>query len=215
MLANSTRTSSSRLASCVAPAIAAAALLLGPAVTGHSSARAESIIKNPGDHPEYSVELDPHLVLQWDNGPWDDDGIGLGLRATIPFLQQGPIDSINNSMGISFGLDAAWYDEDRCHGWGRGRWGDCEGSTWMLPVTLQWNFWLTDIISVFGEPGLSITRWHYDAEPCDDSWGDCEWSDTDLDAVFFAGGRFLFSDNLGLTVRLGWPYASVGMSILL
>jgi hypothetical protein len=36
-----------------------------------------------------------------------------------------------------------------------------------------------------------------------------------LDAVFFAGGRFLFSDNLGLTVRLGWPYASVGMSILL
>jgi hypothetical protein len=25
-----------------------------------------------------------------------------------------------------------------------------------VPVALQWNFWLTDVISVFGEPGLAL-----------------------------------------------------------
>jgi hypothetical protein len=32
---------------------------------------------------------------------------------------------------------------------------------------------------------------------------------------FEAGGRFLFGDTIGLTVRLGYPFLTVGMSILL
>ena len=70
---------------------------------------ASAQIKRPGAHPKYSFELEPHLVLDWGNhdGPGNDEGIGLGLRATIPFLDNGPISKINNNMGIGFGLDWA------------------------------------------------------------------------------------------------------------
>ena len=39
---------------------------------------AEAQIKNPGAHPRYSLELDPHLTLQHDRGPFTDEGVGLG-----------------------------------------------------------------------------------------------------------------------------------------
>ena len=74
----------------------------------------------------------------------------------------------------------------------------------------------TPIISVFGEAGLEIehTRWEWDNCP----WGnDCKDSDTDVEPVFWGGGRFLFGrgSNVGGVVRLGWPYLSLGVGILL
>ena len=32
---------------------------------------------------------------------------------------------------------------------------DCSVDVFMAPVVVQWNFWLTPIISVFGEAGLA------------------------------------------------------------
>ena len=197
-------------------------------------ALAQSVIKNPGNHPEYSVELEPHFVLRWDepdDAPWADEGVGLGLRATIPFLHQGPIKTINNSMGIGFGLDWTHY-EDACWDWGWGFFGrpgrpdprfwgtdDCTADSFAFPVVLQWNFWLTPIISVFGEPGLEFvhTRWEW-------SWycnglgaPICEYDDSDneIEFVFYAGGRFMFGDTVGAVVRLGWPAVSAGVTFLL
>jgi hypothetical protein len=178
-------------------------------------AEAAAQIKQPGAHPDYVVELEPHFVLDWNDhdGPDDDEGIGLGLRATIPFLQNGPISSINNNMGIGFGLDYVWSDDDHC-GWRRRRneFFDegCEWNTFYLPVVVQWNFWLTPIISVFGEAGLGIERTHWEVEGC------CEDSDTDVEFLFWGGGRFLFGagSNVGGVVRLGWPYLSLGVSVL-
>lgn len=181
---------------------------------------ASAQIKQPGAHPKYSVELEPHLVLDWGghDGPGDDEAIGLGLRATIPFLDNGPISKINNNMGIGFGLDWA-HNGDACDGW---RWGnrywndDCTVDIFMLPVVVQWNFWLTPIISVFGEAGLQIERVHWEWDNC--PWGNnCDDTDTDLEPVFWGGGRFLFGrgSNVGGVVRLGWPYVSLGVGILL
>ena len=66
-----------------------------------TSAKAESIIKQPGNHPVYSVDLEPHLVLGLDDTPYfAGGGYGLGARVTIPFLRNGPISTINNDMGI-------------------------------------------------------------------------------------------------------------------
>jgi hypothetical protein len=187
------------------------------------TAAAQSVIKQPGNHPDYSVELDPHLVIGWGGwmpGPFDDEGFGVGLRATIPIVKQGPIKKINNSMGIGFGGDFLFYGDDNC-GWGRWRGGlyDCGGNSLLLPVVLQWNFWLTDVISVFGEPGLAIRHtWIHFDYPCNSPSGICEDDDTDLDFVpfiMFAGGRFMFGDTVGLTVRLGWPYLGVGATFLL
>src|SRR5262245_35654415 len=74
------------------------------------SAQAQTITQ-PGQHPNYAVEIEPHFDVDWEQTPgFADEGYGLGLRATIPFLDNGPISRINNNMGIGFGLD--WVQSD-------------------------------------------------------------------------------------------------------
>jgi hypothetical protein len=206
------------------PLLAAALGAAGALVTLTTSAGAQ--IKRPGAHPSYSVEIEPHLVLRWDADGWGDEGLGVGLRATVPFLDNGPISRINNNMGIGFGLDWTHF-EDPCwrsfwHGnkWDPDLWPDenCTADVFDVPVVVQWNFFLTPVISVFGEPGLEIehTRWSFEWYCMGANAPLCEIddSDTDVEPVFFAGGRFLFG-NVGALVRLGWPYLSAGVSILL
>lgn len=199
--------------------LAALSTLLLPAL-------ASAQIKQPGAHPKYSVELEPHLVVDWDNNRWDDELLGLGLRATIPFLDNGPISTINNNMGIGFGLDWVHSGDAHCDtGWWWGRGGpnwwyrsNCTVDVFHLPVVVQWNFWLTPIISVFGEAGIEINRWHADWDPCPANTNiDCDRSHTGVYPVFWGGGRFLFGahSTVGGVVRLGWPYISLGVGILI
>ena len=68
-----------------------------------------------------------------------------------------------------------------------------------LPIVMQWNFWLSRNWSVFGEPGGVVDL------------GD----KTRVHPAFYAGGRFHFSDRITLTMRVGHPTASVGVSFLL
>jgi hypothetical protein len=190
-------------------------------------AQAQSIIKNPGDHPKYSVELEPHGVFQY---AWTPDwmgyaGFGLGFRASIPFLDNGPISNINNNMAISFGGDWTHFSHDWCYG-GRpymawpGDYGCSANSLW-FPVVLQWNFFLTDVISVFGEPGLALVHdWWTGWWPCGNAanpYGACEYHDsrTGLAPAFWGGARFLFGDTVGVTVRVGMPSVTLGVSFLL
>ncbi len=172
-----------------------------------------SIIKQPGQHPKYSFEAEPHLLLGlWGvPGPGDGTGIGVGFRGSIPLVDNGFVKTINNNVAISFGIDWMRYDVDNWCGryWRRGDdrfcgWDDDFSILW-VPVAMQWNFFLTENWSVFGEPGLAlrINDDHYD-------------DDMDLDFVFYAGGRYHFSDSVGLTIRLGFPTAlSVGVSFFL
>ncbi|MGE0328841.1 MAG: hypothetical protein AB7K71_37060 [Polyangiaceae bacterium] len=188
-----------------------------------SLASAESVIKRPGAHPKYDFELEPHLVFQWDNRWGSDDGFGPGARFNIPFLDNGPISSINNNMAIGVGLDltfgsndCGWYWRDRGVPWDDRY--DCSVTEVWVPVVLQWNFFLTDIISVFGEPGLAFAHRSYDWHwYCNNVNGEvCDYSGTrnDLEFVFWGGARFQFSDTVGLTVRLGSPYVSIGANFL-
>ena len=69
-----------------------------------------------------------------------------------------------------------------------------------IPVVMQWNFWLSTHWSVFGEPGLGFTN----------------GARTALDPfVFYAGGRFNFTEHIALTLRVGYPDISVGVSFFL
>jgi hypothetical protein len=181
---------------------------------------AASIFKNPGEHPHYSVELEPHLVLDWAGAPGpDSEGFGAGFRASIPIFHNGPINNINNNMAITFGFD--WSRASRpCGAWRDARMGwtdDCDIDSFWFPVALQWNFFLTDVISVFGEPGLAIVHYRWDRwQRC---WApgycDADGSDTRLRPVLWGGARFLVSNNIGITVRLGYPSITAGVSFLL
>lgn len=185
--------------------------LLAPLLAIAWPAAAAAQIKQPGAHPLYSLELEPHLVVQHsDDWIAEDEGIGPGLRLSIPLMHNGPIPSINNSLAIGFGLDITFYDD--CQ---RFREDDCDARMLWFPVVGQWNFFFTKVVSVFGEVGLGLVHRTADWE------GGClsdDCDDTDLDPfqpLFFGGGRFLFSETVGLVVRLGTPYVSIGATFLL
>ncbi len=75
--------------------------LTAAALTLASTAQAQ--IGRPGAHERYTAEVEPHLVLQHT----DDDGIGLGIRASFPIIDNGPIRTINNSLALGVGLECS------------------------------------------------------------------------------------------------------------
>jgi hypothetical protein len=166
------------------PVIAAVAAL--PVLLVADAARADehSIIKEYGDHPSYTFEAEPHGILgfgyPFDNG---NNFAGVGFRGTF-HITDGFVKGINDSIGVGVGLDFA----------------PGAGNFFLVPVVMQWNFWVSTHWSVFGEPGLAFTNApHTPVDPF----------------VFFAGGRFHFSERATLTLRVGYPALSVGVSFLL
>ncbi len=177
-----------------------------------SSAAAQ--INRPGAHPQYVVELEPHGLIQWDVEPWDDEGLGLGFRASIPVMQNGPVKTINNSFAIGFGIDWA-HSGDNCWGYNyrpydpRIRFeGDCDADNILFPVVAQWNFFFTPAVSAFAELGLAIVYETWD-------WGLADDDDIDVEPVFLLGPRFILGDMIAIPIRIGWPYLSVGVSFLI
>ena len=166
-----------------APTAVALVLAALANVASESEARAEeSVIKNPGDHPDYRVELEPHGLVGF-GGPFDRGrpDFGGGVRATIVLVDNGFIKTINNSVGIGFGGDIFF-----------------RSGTVFLPVVMQWNFWLSTHWSVFGEPGVGFSPNAH--------------KDRFIHPVFMAGGRYHFNEKIALTLRIGYPAATVGAS---
>jgi hypothetical protein len=184
------------------------------------SARAQSSIRVPGQRPAYSFELEPHLLLTPFGAPDEPsgDGYGLGLRGTIEILPEGFIPKLNDSVGIGFGLDWIHYDGVAGRGYCREfafgpptsqypngvpvcvETSGNSSSYIFVPVVMQWNFWLHRQWSVFGEPGLALSH--------------RSGGDFGVLPVFSAGGRFHFNDSVALTMRLGYPSFSLGVSFL-
>jgi hypothetical protein len=158
-------------------------------LTLSAEARAVNTIKQPGLHPDYVFEAEPHFVVGFDvPGPKGKGGFnhafGPGFRGTFELVDNGFIKTINNTVGLGIGLD--WLSP-----------GD--NDTFWLPVVMQWNFWLSDKWSVFGEPGGGI--WFGKA--------------SGVRPAFYGGGRFHFSDSVALTLRVGYPNIAVGVSFFL
>jgi len=177
-------------------------------------AHAQSTIRVPGQRPEYMLELEPHVLVTPFEAPSDPsgDGYGLGVRGTIEILPEGFISKLNDSVGIGFGLDWIHYNGIGGRGYCRRFSATPQGvpvcvetsthssSYVFVPLVMQWNFWLHRQWSVFGEPGLALSH-----------RGD---GDFGVVPVFAMGGRFHFNDSVALTMRLGYPAFSLGVSFL-
>ena len=165
---------------------AIAALLL--ASMGATARADESIIKLPGEHPDYRFEAEPHGLIGY-AGPFEGGraAAGVGFRGTLVLLKNGFVPSINNSVGIGFGGDLFFGHST---------------PVLFIPVVMQWNFWLTNHWSVFGEPGVGIAA---NPEPGRDSFS----------PILDVGGRFHFNDRVSLTLRIGYPSFSIGASFFL
>jgi hypothetical protein len=147
-------------------------------------------------------------------GPANGNGVGLGFRGTIPLVNNGFIPNINNSIGIGFGLDWVHYPNGGVECVVRGRnlcaLADQSGLDYLiLPVVMQWNFWLSQNWSVFAEPGIAFHFFSNKSDYVDNSDG------LKVDPfVFYLGGRWHFSDYATLTMRIGYPTFSAGVSFL-
>lgn len=168
-------------------------LALGLCVTALAPhASAQNLIKRPRAHTSYTAELEPHLSLGGHHGGF----AGPGFRATWPIADPAFIPKLNNSVGIGVGAEF-YFDSDWCHRHGGVQ--HCHDSEIGIPVVMQWNFWFTKHWSAFGEPGIMFgLRPH-----------------NDLGLHIGIGGRYQFNDFVALTLRLGFPSASIGCSFLL
>jgi hypothetical protein len=197
-------------------AVLVAATLLLPAT-------ATAQVRTKNKLPPYSVEVEPHLVLQLFNEPAHaDEGFGPGVRLSIPIIEQGPIRTIDNNMALGFGFDLTFFDDCHDRYWYDRYWGwaeNCEATDWWFPVVWQWNFVFTPVVSVLAEAGLAIDHERISWEgPCAPNSPElCDYDDTDthLRVVVAGGGRFMVADTVGITLRLGTPYISAGVSLLL
>lgn len=189
----------------IQPSLATAAALLFGCLTSLWAPPCAAQLANPGRHARYHVELEPHLVWQWTGDEAArDDGIGLGFRASIPVLDNGPVPTINNNLAVTFGL--AWAHFPECRGF-----DDCDEDDIWVPVTMQWNFFLTQMISVFPEVGLGFRHasFAYD-DSC--SRRDCRTSSLEVHPIVLFGARFRLTDMIALVLRLGTPSLNFGVS---
>ena len=149
-----------------------------------------------------------------------------GLRLSVPIISDGPLKKLNNSLALGVGVNWAIFkescgtyfwdgpapepDEPQYPTYAKG----CTAHQITAPVVIQWNFWITEVVSVFAEPGMAFlyerrsgTGW-CDGEPCSK-----KDSTTKLPFVMWGGARMAMSESLALTIRLGTPYVSAGASL--
>jgi hypothetical protein len=169
-------------------------------------ARADDTIKTPGDHPTYPVEIEPHVLFGWDS-LFPGDSYGLGARLSIPIVDRGFVPKINDTVAISFGADLLHFDGCFVTHY------SCSANFLLFPVAMQWNFYVAKQWSVFGEPGLFIYHGFFDGCPpgvvCVNSP-----NETGIQPAIYLGGRYHFNESVALTMRLGFPTVSVGISFL-
>lgn len=182
---------------------------------------AQLIIDDDKAVPDFSVEIEPHGVLTpfWPPRGGADVGVGVGALIGINLAPRGFIPTIADSVSLGIGLDYVKYfggrpsvgecvewvgdppDEEICV---RTRGGGGSGSYFFAPAVMQWNFYLTESWSVFGEPGLAA---YFYSGAVDNRLR------VGVTPVFNLGGRFHFSERAALTMRVGYPYTTVGISL--
>ncbi len=165
-------------------------------------ARADHDINTPftGSRP---LQLDFHGGFTW-------YGLGFagGARFGIPLVQNGFVPSIDNAVYLNFGVDVYAIDWDGCRGAG-GCGGAREyGFAMGFPVALHWEFYFNDSWSAFGELGFQIFlppslfyRNQWDPGDHIGAW-----------IIGAAGGSYHFSEAVALTLRVGNPYISFGVT---
>jgi hypothetical protein len=202
------------------PGLTAAAVTALLLWGGMAQARGGYIVSDRRPPFDYTAALEPHLVFgSAPPGRGVGSGVGVGVRASLMIAPEGFIRDVNDSVAIGFGLDyghyAARYSlngyRDQCLHFEPGPAGTMvctdvtsNGGSYdylFIPVVMQWNFWLTEKFSAFGEPGLTL--YHVGSQ----GFG--------ATGAIYVGGRLRLTDQITLTARIGYPTLSIGVSFLL
>src|SRR5580692_5117733 len=160
-----------------------------------AAARADDTVRQPGSHPPYGLELEPHGTYGWGAAYGGEGGFGVGVLFAIPVVRNGFIPAIDDSVAIAFALD--WVHYDYCYWAPMG----CNGDYVDLSVTLQWNFYVSQRWSVFGEPGAYVYHGLFGIPSCPPQDLACQTSPAQWGVLpaFYGGARYRFGDAVALT----------------
>jgi hypothetical protein len=180
----------------------AAALLLATLFATTTAAGDTLIVEEPNNHPDYLVELEPHVaalfwrrtihrrfvIIDADAGQPE---FGAGLRANLEIVDP-VIPFLNNTIALTASI-VTTSCSTFCG----------EKLQMFFPIGAQWNFYLTDKWSVYADIGLIVRTTD-------------GFSNTFGDFLADIGGRYHFSDTVVLNARIGYPFSvTVGPGFLL
>ena len=151
------------------------------------STEAHADIRRPGGGRTFSIE--PHLGF----GYYQSAG-ALGVRFSLPILQNGFIPGINNAVFFNFGVDV--YSNFSVFSLG-------------IPLTLNWSFYFTRRFSMFLELGANIFLNSGLFSGGGFQFGISDWLTGAL------GFRFKITPKFALLLRVGSPYSSLGVEIFM
>jgi hypothetical protein len=187
-----------------------AALVLAAGVTP-AVAKADVVVRAEGLEPprdyvsDYPVEIEPHFTFGPEN-VYGASGFGAGLRVGIP-LMVGRLGSLSDNLAISFGGDVLHYDN--CF-FGN----DCGANYLMLPVAAQVNLFVLRSVSLFAEGGAFLYKGWFDGCRIEDGPGCTAPSDLGVLPTLAIGGRIHLGQFTAVTLRLGYPTTTIGLSFL-
>jgi hypothetical protein len=185
------------------------AIALSLAVLGGTAvpaiARADHQIDQPftGTRP---FQLEFHGGLAW-------YGFGFvgGGRFGIPLVHNGFVSSLDNAVYLNFGGDFYFVDDYGCYAPNPGDPCDVHGYRFAMgfPVALHWEFYFSDMWSAFAELGFQVFlppslfyRGYVDYGAHVGQW-----------VIAAAGGSLHLGDVVALTLRVGNPYLSFGITL--
>lgn len=162
---------------------------------------------NIGPAPErtrYPLEVEPHLSFGEFN-VYGAAGYGAGLRVAAPFAG-GHIGSAPENLAVGVGVDLLHYSNCfySVH---------CSANYIFVPAALQWNVAVFRTVTVFAEGGAYLYKGFFDA---------CALGETNCSAppdfgvlpTIALGGRLHVGENVAVTLRLGYPTTTLGVSFL-
>jgi hypothetical protein len=211
----------SRLRPVLAKIAGAALLVVGLLIPACAAWAAEQVVVYDDRAPiGYAFEIEPHLVLGTaPPGPGHGSGAGIGLRGSFVLIPDGFIRGVNDSVALGVGVDYAHYAgalalqgfRDQCLHFEPGPNGTSvctevtsNGGSYnylFAPVVVQWNFWLTRRFSAFGEPGIDLYL--------------LGGHGFGISPALYLGGRFQVADRIALTLRIGYPTLTFGVSFMM
>lgn len=183
----------------------AAALSLAALWSDPGAARADHQIDRPftGARP---FQLEFHGGLSWYGF-----GFAGGARFGIPIVENGFIPTLDNAVYLNFGGDFYFVDDRRCRIIRGG--AACEvggyGVAVGFPVALHWEFYFSDTWSAFAELGFQV---YLPPSLFRDGYVDY-YDHVGAWVIAAVGGSLHLGDVVALTLRVGNPYVSFGITL--
>jgi hypothetical protein len=184
---------------------AAGAITLSTVAYADVVIRAEERGAPRAEAADYSLEIEPHFTFGPDN-VYGTAGFGGGLRLGIPLIV-GRLGYVPDNLAISFGGDILHYQN--CF-FGT----ECGANYLMFPVAAQWNVFVARRVSVFAEGGAFLFKGWFDGCAPGDGPGCSAPADFGVLPTFALGARIHVGHAVALTVRLGYPTTTLGLSFL-